>query len=131
MRAHSTASDEDGAATSEEHPNEPPRRHVGRAPTHQERGVAGDSDPVNQGLLLQQAEGAPGWRVQSQGLFENLQKPYGETTREIGRRDTSPRPISAPTQGAPHTPTSMTGSRTPGRASFAFEFSLSRDRRRN
>ena len=58
---------------------------AGRAPTHQERGVAGDSDPIDQGLLLQQTKGAPRWRVQPQRLFEDLQTPHGEITRDVRR----------------------------------------------
>lgn len=46
-------------------------------PTHQERGVAGDPDTINQGLLLQQAKGAPCWWVQPQRLFEDLQSHMG------------------------------------------------------
>lgn len=69
---------------------------AGRAPTHQEWGVAGDSDSIDQGLLLQQAKGAPCWWVQPQRLFEDLRKSRREM-REVRRSDaTCPRPISAP-----------------------------------
>lgn len=75
----------------------------GRAPTHQERGVAGHSDPVDQGLLLQQAEGTPRRRVQPQRLLENLRKPCGEIgSQEVPQTvpGACPRPIFAPTHTA-------------------------------
>ena len=68
--------------TSEDSPEPATQGWAGRAPTHQERCVAGDSDTVNQGLLLQQTEGAPRRRLQPQRLFKDLQTPHGQIMRD-------------------------------------------------
>lgn len=47
----------------------------GRRHTYQQGRVAGDPHPVDQRLLLQEAEGAPGRRVQPQRLLEHLAGP--------------------------------------------------------
>lgn len=77
------AADLIGPLTSEDSPELATQGRAGRAPTHQERGVARDADPVDQSLLLQQTEGAPRWRVQPQRLFEDLQTPHGEIMRDV------------------------------------------------
>lgn len=84
-------------------PNWPARGPAGqppRVPTHQEWSVARDSDPVNQGLLLQQAKGAPRWGVQPQGLLEDLRKHRAHQQR--GQRVQGARSTS-PAQGPRHT----------------------------
>lgn len=101
--------------TSEDSPQLAARGWAGRAPTHQERRVARDSDPINQGLLLQQTEGAPRRRVQPQRLFEDLQTPHGQIMRdrcqETPRKvlEACPRPFSASIQGAACVPTARLG----------------------